>query len=148
MSAGRWKPRFLPLTAARRKRVCLEDLTSREGKITLVTKSPLEETVSISKLLSCWNSSERHLIAFSRSVMLPEQGSMNSVAWAVIIRGLKLTLTSKPHACLQRWALSSFVVSPLQLVHVLKWLDFSVQETPQMLREENKKIYCTTSCLT
>lgn len=71
--------------------------------------------------------------------MLPEQGSVNSVAWAGIIRGLKLTLTRKPHACLQRWALSSFVVSPLQLVHVLKWLDFFVQETPQMLREENKK---------
>lgn len=53
VSAGRWKPRFLPLTAARRKRVCLEDLTSREGKITLMTKSSLEETVSISKSLSC-----------------------------------------------------------------------------------------------
>lgn len=74
---------------------------------------------------------------------------MNSVAWAGIIRGLKLTLTSKTHACLQMWALSSFVVSPFQLVHVLRWLDFSVQETPQMLREENKKIYCCmTSCLT
>lgn len=60
--------------------------------------------------------------------MLPEQGSVNSVAWAGIIRGFKLILTSKPHACLQMWALSSFVVSLFQLVHVLKWLDFSVQE--------------------
>lgn len=43
----------------------------------------------------------------------------------------------------------SFVVSPLHIVHLLKRLDSSVHETPQMLREGNKKLYCRmTSCIT